>query len=148
VISSVTGLFCHRRLQKSASLTPASGRQDHTTSPYTSCAVRQQHVRVHRIPPHVDDVRNAPLSGRDGGAYRVDLGLARSEIFLQLGLDSHPGDLSVGQSGRLCLSLPMWGRAQRGGWRDRFSKLTVRALSDVTRTRHLAPRSLHRELSL
>src|SRR5882672_10635000 len=44
VLSPVTGLFCHRRLRilavsvrsdrpASANLTPASGRQDHTTSP-------------------------------------------------------------------------------------------------------------------
>jgi hypothetical protein len=34
-LSSVTGLSCHRRLRKLplADLTPASGRQDHTTSP-------------------------------------------------------------------------------------------------------------------
>src|SRR5712664_3175851 len=33
VISSVTMLGCHRRSRKSASLAPASERQDHTTSP-------------------------------------------------------------------------------------------------------------------
>ena len=31
-------------------LTPASGRQDHTTSPSTSRAVRQKRIGVHRIP--------------------------------------------------------------------------------------------------
>src|SRR5713226_6550799 len=48
VLSPVTGLFCHRRLRTdvvsapgradptSATLTPASGRQDHTTSPYAA----------------------------------------------------------------------------------------------------------------
>ena len=37
VLSPVTGLVCHRRLRKLplADLTPASGRQDHTTSPST-----------------------------------------------------------------------------------------------------------------
>jgi hypothetical protein len=33
--------------------TPASGRQDHTTSPYASRAVRQERIRVHRTLPHV-----------------------------------------------------------------------------------------------
>ena len=33
-----------------ANLTPASGRQDHTTSPSASRAVRQKRIRVHRIP--------------------------------------------------------------------------------------------------
>jgi hypothetical protein len=35
----------------SANLTPASGRQDHTFSPSASHAVRQERIRVHRIPP-------------------------------------------------------------------------------------------------
>src|SRR5712664_889388 len=51
VLSPVTGLFCHRRprikvLSKpgwadatSANLTPASGRQDHTTSPYAATSL-------------------------------------------------------------------------------------------------------------
>jgi hypothetical protein len=37
VLSPVTGLSCHRRQRDAkhlANLTPASGRQDHTTSPY------------------------------------------------------------------------------------------------------------------
>ena len=34
-------------------LTPASGRQNHTTSPSASRAVRQRRIRVHRIPPRV-----------------------------------------------------------------------------------------------
>src|ERR1700704_4312668 len=50
-LSPVTGLFCHRRsadmfLSKpgwadlnSANLTPASGRQDHTTSPYAATSL-------------------------------------------------------------------------------------------------------------
>jgi len=34
-LSSAIGLVCHRHLQiKSANLTPASGRQDHTVLPY------------------------------------------------------------------------------------------------------------------
>jgi len=88
-----------------ANLTPASGRQDHTTSPSATCAARLQRCRVHRIPPHVDDVRNAPLSGRDGASGRFDLPDGESEIFLQMRLDSriHQGrvDLPVGQIGSL-----------------------------------------------
>src|SRR4051794_31118777 len=42
VISPVIGLGCHRRLRfVSANLTPASRRQDHTTSPSAFGAVRQ-----------------------------------------------------------------------------------------------------------
>jgi hypothetical protein len=42
-------------------LTPASGCQDHTTSPSAICAVRQERIRVHRIPPYVRDDRDTPL---------------------------------------------------------------------------------------
>src|ERR1700726_735784 len=45
----------------SANLTPASGRQDHTSSPSASHAVRQKRIRVHRIPPRVRDDRDTPL---------------------------------------------------------------------------------------
>jgi hypothetical protein len=49
----------------SANLTPASRRQDHTASPSASVPLVWRHPRVHRDPPHVRDVANAPLSGRD-----------------------------------------------------------------------------------
>src|SRR5712672_3669566 len=50
VLSPVTGLVCHRRprigfvqarlgRRNSANLTPASGRQDHTTSPYAATSL-------------------------------------------------------------------------------------------------------------
>src|SRR6266516_5756618 len=92
VLSPVTGLFCHRRLRTnaasapgwadttSANLTPASGRQDHTTSPYATTSLvrplsnrsriqktrpatasRAKRCRVHRIPPRVRDDRDTPL---------------------------------------------------------------------------------------
>src|SRR5258707_12715559 len=49
-----------------ADLTPALGRQNHTTSPSASAAFVTRAARVHRIPPRVRDVRNAPQ--RDGTA--------------------------------------------------------------------------------
>src|SRR5213592_690221 len=49
-----------------ADLTPASGRQNHTTSPSASARFVKRTARVHRIPLRVRDVRNAPLLGRDG----------------------------------------------------------------------------------
>ena len=66
-------LSCHRRPLRSLllkNLTPASGRQDHTTSPSASRAVRQKRIRVHRIPPHVRDDRETPLVW-DGTATRI-----------------------------------------------------------------------------
>jgi hypothetical protein len=48
-----------------ADLTPASGRQNHTTSPYASALLVKHAARVHRIPPRVDDVAQRPSEGRD-----------------------------------------------------------------------------------
>jgi hypothetical protein len=62
VLSPVTGLFCHRRQRikvlsapgradsTSANLTPASGRQDHTTSPYASAPFVSSPFDRSRIP--------------------------------------------------------------------------------------------------
>ena len=47
----------------SVNLTPASGRQDHTTSPSAGQRIRQSAARVHRIPPRVRDDREPPLCG-------------------------------------------------------------------------------------
>jgi hypothetical protein len=60
----------------SANLTPASGRQDHTTSPSAFCAVRQKRISVHRIPhPAFVTIAKRPLhAGRDGGEDAGDLG--------------------------------------------------------------------------
>ena len=60
-------LSCHRHQQKLAStdLTPAPRRQDHTTSPYASCAFVLRALRVHRISPHVRDDRDPPLICRE-----------------------------------------------------------------------------------
>jgi hypothetical protein len=61
VLSPATGLFCHRRLAdigaihnpvgpeaSPQNLTPASGRQDHTTSPSATCVVRLHAVNRSR----------------------------------------------------------------------------------------------------
>jgi hypothetical protein len=52
VISPAIGLSCHRRWQKmtSTNLTPASRRQDHTTSPSASALFVKSAAHVHRIP--------------------------------------------------------------------------------------------------
>src|SRR6476659_3225790 len=64
-----------------ADLTPASGRQNHTTWPYANSAVVFGTARVHRIPPRVDDVGQRPSVGRDNDGYRSDLGPRATEIF-------------------------------------------------------------------
>jgi hypothetical protein len=44
-----------------ANLTPASRRQDHTTSPSASAPFVKSAASVHRIPPRVRDDRDTPL---------------------------------------------------------------------------------------
>src|ERR1700730_13894131 len=70
-----------------ADLTPASGRQDHTTSPSAVAPFVKGAPRVHRIPSRVDDVAQRPSVGQDGGSRRTDLPDGLREIFLQEGLD-------------------------------------------------------------
>ena len=76
-LSSVTGLSCHRHLREvllPANLTPASGCQDHTASPSATAALVIRRHRVHRIPPHVRDDHEPPLSsGETGQADKTDL---------------------------------------------------------------------------
>jgi hypothetical protein len=63
-LSPVTGLFCHRRLAEllPRNLTPASGRQDHTTSPSALASLVLRRQSVHRIPhPTFVTMANAPL---------------------------------------------------------------------------------------
>ena len=65
----------YRRLDASIG---ASERHDLAVRQQTALVSRA--ARVHRIPPHVDDVANAPLKGRDNNGYRSDLGRLASEI--------------------------------------------------------------------
>src|SRR5882724_9853864 len=70
-LSPVTGLSCHRHPQEALlleNLTPASGRQDHTTSP--SAETRPRQKRAPRPPhpaPNVVTMRNAPPAGYGKG---------------------------------------------------------------------------------
>src|SRR5882757_6905709 len=62
-------------------LTPASRRQDHTTSPSASGALVRSTLRVHRIPPRVRDDREPPLCGTGRLEYTDDLGFRKIRIF-------------------------------------------------------------------
>src|SRR6202023_3812236 len=78
-------LSCARRCaDRSANLTPASGCQDHTSSPSAASNARQARRRVHRIPPRVRDVASRP-SEWDGTARDIQLiwVFLKSEYFLQ-----------------------------------------------------------------
>ena len=55
------------QLLASQELDACNGRQDHTTSPYASVALRLRNISVHRNPPNVrDDGRRPSELGRDG----------------------------------------------------------------------------------
>jgi hypothetical protein len=97
-------------------LTPASGRQDHTILPSAATSLVSMPVIAHKSfdqpcdpiarktlprPPHpvpyVRDDRETPLCvGRDGQSSRGDLGGAKTEIFLQTGLD-YPNQIDLFQ---------------------------------------------------
>ena len=92
VLSPVTGLCCHRRRRRCASivasLISASGYQDHTTSPSAFAPFVFRPQSVHRIPPNVRDDGQRPSFGRDGRSCTSDLPDALSEIFFAEGLDT------------------------------------------------------------
>jgi hypothetical protein len=100
VLSPVIGLFvtvASRSLP--ANLTPASRRQDHTTLPSASVLFVYSTISVHRIPSRVRDDREPPLCGTRRRGYNFDLGEARTEMFLQTGLDS-PNQFDLSQEFR------------------------------------------------
>ncbi|HLH73412.1 MAG TPA: hypothetical protein VKX96_09010, partial [Chloroflexota bacterium] len=72
VLSLVIGLSCHHRRRDAqniiADLTPASRRQDHTTSPSAFVPFVVRHQSVHRIPPNVRDDGQRPFFGRNGAS--------------------------------------------------------------------------------
>ena len=107
VLSPVNGSFAtviggtprsiHLDRCATAHLTPAPRRQDHTTSPYASCALVFCAIRVHRISPHVRDDRETSLIRRKTrGVKSLICPTATSRIFLREGLDRLLGDLPVG----------------------------------------------------
>jgi hypothetical protein len=94
----VIGLCCHRRQRDTSRSLDASieASEPHDFAVRLS-AVRQEHVRVHRIPSRVRDDRERPLVGRDGAGYGFDLGEKRRNIFLQMELDRCFTRTPVGQ---------------------------------------------------
>jgi hypothetical protein len=61
-------------------LTPASGCQDHTTSPSASSAFVKGAIRVHRIPPRVRDDRDTPLEWDETGRVVKVIWVWREQI--------------------------------------------------------------------
>ncbi len=84
VLSPVIGLFCHRRPRKLvfANLTPASRRQDHTTSPSASKTLSSEALlaSIASSPASVT-IAIRPSSGVDGGHIKVICGFGKPEYF-------------------------------------------------------------------
>jgi hypothetical protein len=81
----------------SANLTPASGRQDHTTSPSALAPFVKGAITSTASLPASVTIAIRPCMGRDGEGCKFDLGWRRNRIFLQKGLDTKIGKLPVGQ---------------------------------------------------
>ena len=77
--------FCHRRPRISANLTPASGRQDHTSSPSASVpfVIGASASTASRLASVT--IASRPSMRRDT-SHKFDLPDGESEIFLQMGL--------------------------------------------------------------
>jgi hypothetical protein len=71
----------------SANLTPASGRQDHTTSPSALVLFVNSTAASTASRPASVTIASRPFVGRDGQSYRVDLPDGLSGIFFGSGLD-------------------------------------------------------------
>jgi hypothetical protein len=71
----------------SANLMPASGHQDHTTSPSALALSSEAPPASTASRPAFVTFAKHPSVGQDGGSSKVDLGKARSGIFLRAGLD-------------------------------------------------------------
>jgi hypothetical protein len=94
---------CHHRRRDCrsivANLAPASGCQNHTTSPSALVAPVLRRRRVHCIPhPTFVTIAIRPfIRGGTAGINRTASSKRPSEIFLRKGLDTIPVDLPVGQ---------------------------------------------------
>jgi hypothetical protein len=92
VLSPATGLSCHRHQRKllSANLTPASGRQDHTTSPSASAPfVIGASTSTAPCPASVT-IANRPSVGQDGGNMPVIWDFGKPEYFSETGWTGRP----------------------------------------------------------
>jgi hypothetical protein len=89
-LSLVTGLVCHHHRCDAniiTDLTPASGRQDHTTSPSASRAVRQKRYRrpPHPVPNVRDDGQRPPYGHGTEVNTLMICGGREENYFLQQG---------------------------------------------------------------
>src|ERR1700674_3975918 len=102
-LSPVTGLCCHRRLRiLPRSLTPASGRQDHTTSPsaLASLVLRRSPRPPHPAPTSVTIAIRPSYGCGMCESIKLFLPNREAKYFLRRGLDSEFAKQPVGQISR------------------------------------------------
>jgi hypothetical protein len=124
-LSPVTGLVCHRhrrsclcRLDASVG---ASGPHDFAVRKSAPSSLAPPASTASR--PASVTIASRPSVGRDGDGYRVDLGVRRSGIFSQRGLDRKFSDLPVRQRRQ-----PVG--QQIAGWVEPFAKPMITACGD------------------
>jgi len=104
-------------------LTPASGRQDHTTSPSASALFVTSAARVHRIPPRVRDDREPPPLWDETARMYNGFDFGKTEIFFRSGLDNAKAqavaDLPVGQISPVARMLRSRSGRAEAAWRLR-----------------------------
>jgi hypothetical protein len=90
-------------------LMPASGHQDHTTSPSASAPFVIGASASTASRPAAVTIACRPSVGRDREGYRSDLGFRKTRIFLQRGLDRKVTDLPVRRqtAGLGCFAKPI-----------------------------------------
>src|SRR3954453_3400018 len=140
VISPVIGLIVTVALL-AQNLTPASRRQDHTTSPSAFSTVRQRCLHsVHRIPSRVRDDRERPSVGRDRAIRKVFRVGEEARYFCAEGWT---GDLRKCPRARHCerseaiqLRTASWIASSPGSQRKRFAFV---AGNDGARSSGMAP---------
>jgi len=102
VLSPAIGLVCHRHRRRCHRQldagVEASGPHDFAVREPALSSAAQAASTASR--PASVTIAIRPSVGRDGERFRFDLGQARREIFLQMGLDSQFTDLPVGQISR------------------------------------------------
>jgi len=101
VLSPESGLDSLRRLPViAAGLIPASGDQDHTTSPSALAALVLRSHCVHRIPrPTFVTIAKRPSCGAGWRIMYIALNFRKGEIFLASRLDTNSENQPVGQIG-------------------------------------------------
>src|SRR6267154_6094878 len=99
VLSPVTGLVCHRHRRLPADLTPASGCQDHTTSPSAPAPFVKGASASTASRPAAVTIACRPSVGQDGGVVKVICPTPEAKYFCKGGWTANSLICPSGTSG-------------------------------------------------